>query len=123
VQCDQGSWRISSALPPLRPVDYDVFRVPRHLGTDLDEFLPQRRQRPMPHWFRQSQPPQKVAQVVRQGKQLQPRLIVFERAAGELRPFDGVLRVLIQVGHDKPDAGELLIGATGIPLEMLVEQY
>jgi hypothetical protein len=43
---------------------------------------------------RQCQPPQKVAQVVRQGKQLQPRLVVLERAAGKLRPFDGVLAFL-----------------------------
>jgi uncharacterized damage-inducible protein DinB len=70
-------------------LERDVLGVPRHLGTDLVEFLPQRRQRPMLHWFRQSQPPQKVVQVVRQGKQLQSRLIVFERAAGELRPVYG----------------------------------
>ncbi|QEG35954.1 hypothetical protein Pr1d_32620 [Bythopirellula goksoeyrii] len=98
--------------------------MPRHLGSDLHQLFPQRRQRPVLKWFRQCQPPQKIRQVVRQGKQLQARLVVLERAAGELRPFDGVLAFLdpllpraatvvelhhilglfAQVGHDEPNA-------------------
>ena len=77
---------------------------------------------------RQRQTPQEVRQVVRQREQLQSRLVVFERAAGELRPLDGVLalldpllrraatvvelhhalRLLGQVGHNEPDTGEQL---------------
>jgi len=82
----------------------------------------------MLHITGQGQPTQEVGQVVSQGKQLQPRLVVFEGAAGELRPFHRVLpffypllrrastivefydvfRVLVQVGHDKTDAREQL---------------
>jgi hypothetical protein len=76
--------------------------------------------------LRQCQSPQKVRQVVRQGEQLQACLIVLERAAGELRPYHGVLafldpllrraativkldhilRVLIQIGHNEADTWE-----------------
>ncbi len=65
-----------------------------NLGADLDELFPQRRQRPMLNISGQRQPPQEVRQVVGQRKQLQPRLVVFERAAGELRPLHGVLALL-----------------------------
>ncbi len=40
-------------------------------------------------WQRQT--PEEVGQVVRQCEQLQARLVVLERAARELRPFDRVL--------------------------------
>ena len=57
------------------------------LRSDLDQLLPQRRQRPMTNvrWQRQSS--EEIAQVVRQGEQLQPDLIGDETAAGESRPF------------------------------------
>ena len=48
----------------------------------------------MLHVTGQGQPTQKVGQVVGQGKQLQPCLVVLERAAGELRPLDRVLAFL-----------------------------
>ena len=64
------------------------------LRSDLDQLLPQRRQRPMTNvrWQRQSS--EEIAQVVRQGEQLQPDLIGDETAAGESRPFQGVLAFL-----------------------------
>ena len=68
-----------------------VLGVACHLRPDLDELLSQRSERPVLNILRQCQSSQKVRQVVSQGKQLQARLIVLERAAGELRPFDGVL--------------------------------
>ena len=48
----------------------------------------------MLHITGQGQPTQEVGQVVSQGKQLQPRLVVLERAARELRPFDRILAFL-----------------------------
>ena len=76
----------------------------------------------------QRQPPQEVGQVVGQGEQLQPGLVVLERAARQLRPLhrvlalldpllrraaavvepDHPLRVPPQVGDDEADAGEQL---------------
>ena len=76
----------------------------------------------------QGQPPQKVGQIVSQGEQLQPCLIVLEGATGQLRPGDRVLafldpllrratsvvelhhilRVLIQIGHNEADTREQL---------------
>ena len=47
-----------------RQLERHILRVPRHLGSDLDQLFSQRRQRPVSHWFRQSQPTQEVAQVV-----------------------------------------------------------
>ena len=47
-----------------------VMCVPRHLGPNLDQLLPQRRQRPVPYRFRQGQPPQEVAQVVGESVEL-----------------------------------------------------
>ncbi len=45
----------------------------------------------MPHITGQGKPTQEVSQIVSQGEQLKSRVVVFERAAGELRPFDSVL--------------------------------
>ena len=45
----------------------------------------------MLHFTGQGKPTQEVGQVVGQRKQLQPRLVVLEDAAGELRPFYRVL--------------------------------
>ncbi|QEL17386.1 hypothetical protein PX52LOC_04373 [Limnoglobus roseus] len=50
----------------------DVLGMADHLGPDLDEFLPERRQRPAPDRRRQHQPPEEVGQVVGQGEHLQP---------------------------------------------------
>ena len=48
----------------------------------------------MLHGTGQGQPTQKVSQVAGQSEQLQPRLVILEGAAGELRPFDCVLPFL-----------------------------
>ena len=48
----------------------------------------------MPYRLGQRQPPQEVAQVISQGEQLQARLVVLERTAGQLRPSNGVLALL-----------------------------
>ena len=45
----------------------------------------------MLHITGQSQSPQEVGQIVSQGEQLQPCLVILEGAAGELRPLYGVL--------------------------------
>ena len=58
-----------------------------HLGSYFDELLPQRRQRPMLHRPRKGQPTQEVAQVVCQGEQLQPNLVVHEVVTGQFRPL------------------------------------
>ena len=65
-----------------------------HLRTDLDQLLPQRRQRPVFHGSRQRQPTQEVAEVVRQGEQLQSHLVIHEVVARELGPLDRVLALL-----------------------------
>ena len=57
----------------LRQLERDVSRMPYHLRTDLDQLVPQRRQCPVLHARWQRDPPQEVAQVVRQDVKLQPR--------------------------------------------------
>jgi hypothetical protein len=96
------------------------------LRLDLDHFLPQRRQRPVPHRLRQRRLPQKVAQVEGQHEQLQPHLVVHKVVTRKPGPFNGVLAFLdpllrraslivephhrfgwpTQIGHDEPDARE-----------------
>ena len=61
----------------LRQLEDDVLGVDDHLGPDLDQLLPQRRQRPALDRLRQHQLPQEVGQVVRQGEQLQPRRVML----------------------------------------------
>jgi len=61
------------------------------LGTDLDQFLPQRGQRPVFDLLRQCKRPHEVAQIVSQGMKLQANLVVAELAAGQPCPLDGVL--------------------------------
>jgi hypothetical protein len=70
-----------------------------HLRSDLDEFLPQRRQRPVTHRLGQHRLPQEVARVVRQREQLQRHLIVHKVVTGQSGPFDGVLAFL---GREAP---------------------
>jgi len=64
-----------------------------------DQFLPQRRQRPVTHRSGQHGLPQEVAQVVRQHEQLQPHLVVHKVVTGQSGPFDGVLAFL---GREAP---------------------
>ncbi len=51
------------------------------LGSDLDQLLPQRGQRPVLHLLRQGQGPHEVAQIVGQGVKLKPNLVVAELPA------------------------------------------
>jgi len=61
---------------------------------DLDQLLAQRRQRPRPHRPGQRQLAQEVPQVVGQGEQLEPRLVVPEPAARQPRPLHRILALL-----------------------------
>jgi hypothetical protein len=69
-----------------------------------------RNQRPVLHRPRQRQPTQEVAQVARQGEQVQTELAVHEVAATQPRPLDGILafaslplrRTAIVVERDHP---------------------
>jgi len=61
---------------------------------DLDEPLPQRRQRPVPHRPRQHRLPQKITQIVGQHEQVQPHLVVHKVMARQPRPLDRVLALL-----------------------------
>ena len=85
--------------------------------------------------LRQHQLAEEVGQVVRQGEQLQPRRVVLEPPAGQLRPLhrvlafldpllrraalvvevDDLLRVPLQVGDDEADAREQFAGVPGHP--------
>ena len=78
----------------LRQLEHDVLGVRHHLGPDLDQLLPQRRQRPAPDRLRQHQLPKEVGQVVGQGEQLQPRRVVLETPARQLRPLHRILALL-----------------------------
>src|ERR1035437_5533031 len=71
------------------PAGHGARRSPRS-----DQFLPQRRQRPVTHRSGQHGLPQEVAQVVRQHEQLQPHLVVHKVVTGQSRPFDRVLAFL-----------------------------
>ena len=62
-----------------------------HLRTDLDELLPQCRQRPVLHRLRQRQATQEVAQIVRQCEQLETNLVVHKVVAAQPRPLHRVL--------------------------------
>ena len=64
------------------------------LGTDPEELLPQARQRPVLHRFRQGQPPHEVAEIVGQRMKLRPDGVSDKRAARQSRPFHGVLAFL-----------------------------
>ena len=48
----------------------------------------------MPHRLGQRQTPEEVGQIVRQGEQLQPHLIIREVVAGKPCPFESVLAFL-----------------------------
>src|SRR5262249_40214906 len=78
----------------LRQLERHRLGVAGDLGPDLDQLLPQRRQRPSLHRRGQRQLTQEVAQVVGQGEQLQPGLIVLEPAARQPGPLQGVLPLL-----------------------------
>ena len=65
----------------LGQLEGDVPAMTDDLGSNLDQLLPQRRQRPMLHLFRQSQRPHEVGKIVGQGMELKPDGVVAELAA------------------------------------------
>ena len=91
------SWRRRGRSQPIDEAEDFSKQLPRHrnlgqlesdiatmaddLGTDLDQLLPQRGQRPVLHLLRQSQRPHEVAQIVGQGVKLKPNLVAAELAA------------------------------------------
>jgi hypothetical protein len=50
--------------------------MPYRLRADLDEHLPERRHRPLPDRLWQRQLAEEVPEVVRQGEELEPDLVV-----------------------------------------------
>ena len=64
------------------------------LGADLDQLLPERRQRPVLDRLRQGQCAQEVAEIVSERMQLEPYLVVPEAVAGKPRPVDRLLAFL-----------------------------
>ena len=65
----------------LRHLEGDVTAMGDDLGSDLDQFLPDRGQRPVFRFLRQGQSPHEVGKVLRQGMKLEPDLVVAELAA------------------------------------------
>jgi hypothetical protein len=75
----------------LRHLEGDVARTRHHLGADLDQFLPERGQRPVTHGKGKRKPTKKVSKVVGQGKQLKPNLIVVEVMTGQPGPLQRIV--------------------------------
>jgi len=95
-----------------------------HLRTDLDHLVPRCRYRPLPHALGQPCLAEKVAQVVREGEDLQADLVVDEVMAGQPRPLHRVLAFFdhlfrrspivvephhalcrtVKIGHDEPSS-------------------
>ncbi len=71
--------------------------MPDHLGSDLDELLTERSQRPFLHWLGQCQTPQGIAQVVGQCEQLKTNLIVHEIMTWQPCPVQCILAFLNQL--------------------------
>jgi len=69
------------------------------LRPNLDQFLPQRRQRPVTHRSGPHRLPQEIAQVIRQHEQLQPHLVVHKVVTGQTGAFDGVLALPPNAGR------------------------
>jgi hypothetical protein len=59
----------------------DITAVADHLGSNLDQFLPQCGHRPVLHFFRESQRSHEVAEIVGECMKLQPDLVVAELPA------------------------------------------
>ena len=75
----------------LGQLERHISGVPDHLGADLDQLAPQRRQCPSLHAGGQRQPTQEVVQVVCQQVQLPSHLIRGEVRARQVRSAHGVL--------------------------------
>ena len=68
--------------------------VAHHLRADLDQLLPQARQRPILDRFRRCQGAQKIAEIVGERMKLEPNDIGSERPARQPRPLDRALAFL-----------------------------
>ena len=68
--------------------------MPDDLGSDLDQLLTERSQRPFLHWLWQNQTPQKITKAVSQSKELKTDLIIREIMTRKPRPVQGVFAFL-----------------------------
>ncbi len=84
----------SSGDSDLRALKGDVAAMSHDLGTDLDQPLPECRQRPVLDLLRQRQCAQEVAEVISERMELKPNRIVAETMAGKACPVDGVFALL-----------------------------
>ncbi len=66
----------------LRHLEGDIAPVAHDLAADLDQPVPERRQRPVPHGIRQGQGSQEVAEIVGKCVKLETDSIVGEPATG-----------------------------------------
>ncbi len=60
------------------------------ISTDLHQFLPQRRERPVLDLFRQRQRPHEVGEIVGERVKLEPDGVTAEAVVREPRPVEGV---------------------------------
>lgn len=65
-----------------------------NLRANLDQLLPQGRQRPVLHAPGKRQPAKEIPEIVRQGEQLEPDLVVHEVVARQPCPLNRVLAFL-----------------------------
>jgi len=91
----------------------DIAAVADHLCADLDQLLPQRRQRPVRNRSWQGQGPHEVGEVVGERVKPKPNLVVTELLAREARLFDRVFAFLDPLLRRTAPIGErhhLLVG-------------
>ncbi len=104
------SWRHGARPQPVDPPQYfseqgfgdsdlcklecDVATMTYDLGTELDQLLPECRQRPVLDRLRQGQCTQEVAEIVSERMELEPDLVVPEAMAGKPRPVDRMFAFL-----------------------------
>jgi len=62
-----------------------------HLGSYLDELVPERSKRPLFHGLGQCKPSEKIADVVSQSEQLKADLIIHKIMAGKSSPVQCIL--------------------------------
>ena len=83
-----------------RPIESNVLSVPEHFGADLDELLPQHRQRPLLHGIGQSERPHEVAETA-----LSRKLVQTTFVAGILTSSaTGIQRAPITAGSGRANA-------------------
>jgi len=73
---------------------YHVTRMPDHLGSYLDELVPECPKRPRLHRLGQCQTSQEIAEVVSQSKEMKTHLIIHKIMTRKPRPVQGVLTFL-----------------------------